>query len=135
MTIALARDGISAPTSNMASPGATAMVKYPFLVALPGWAFNIVDHGGLAVDLFFVLSGFILAYTYLADQRPLDRRSFWVARFARVYPVYALTMLLTAPLFLQQVTSGRVIAAELVLVPTMLHSWVPGLASLWNTPA
>jgi peptidoglycan/LPS O-acetylase OafA/YrhL len=45
--------------------------------------------GGGAVTLFFVLSGFILAYAY----RPLGTglrggwRTFYVARVARIYPV------------------------------------------------
>ncbi len=48
--------------------------------------------GFIAVGLFFVLSGFILVHVYehisLSDVSA--RRQFWRARFARVYPVYAL---------------------------------------------
>jgi peptidoglycan/LPS O-acetylase OafA/YrhL len=53
--------------------------------------------GPAGVEFFFVLSGFILTYTYrdvfargLASSAV---RTFWVARFARVYPLYALTLL------------------------------------------
>lgn len=51
--------------------------------------------GSLAVGFFFVLSGFILAYAY--DGRLSnwsDCHKFWVTRFARVWPISALTMVL-----------------------------------------
>ncbi|WP_216623207.1 acyltransferase family protein [Corallococcus exercitus] len=54
---------------------------------------GLLDSGYVGVSFFFVLSGFILGYNYL--ERPPDtheaRKAFWVARFARVYPVYALS--------------------------------------------
>src|ERR1700692_2961409 len=46
-----------------------------------------LSNGYLAVCLFFLLSGFILAYTY--SQLPSGIRNyakFWEARFARIYP-------------------------------------------------
>ena len=54
----------------------------------------VVDAGFVAVGMFFVLSGFILTHVYdgrdLAD--PAARRGFWWARFARIYPVYFLSL-------------------------------------------
>ncbi len=54
----------------------------------------IVSYGWLAVDFFFVLSGFVLAHVY-AGQFSIwpDRvhlRSFFQARFARIYPLHLL---------------------------------------------
>ena len=54
----------------------------------------------LAVDFFFVLSGFVLAHRYW-DELVRERRPFWpvvVARFARLYPahVFVLTALAVA---------------------------------------
>lgn len=49
-----------------------------------------VDRGYLAVDLFFVLSGFVIARSY--DGRfvdGMDSRSFMLRRVVRLYPVYA----------------------------------------------
>ncbi len=61
-----------------------------------GWVLSFY----LAVDFFFVLSGFVLAYRYW-DDLAVRRTSFWpvvVARFARLYPahVFVLVTLLLA---------------------------------------
>ncbi len=49
----------------------------------PGWA------GYLAVDFFFVLSGFILSHGYLYGTGKLRLRVFLVHRLARLYPLHA----------------------------------------------
>lgn len=48
--------------------------------------------GGYGVQLFFVISGFVIFMTLERTQRPLD---FVVARLARLYPVYWAAMVLT----------------------------------------
>jgi peptidoglycan/LPS O-acetylase OafA/YrhL len=49
---------------------------------------------GLGMTLFFVLSGFVIHYNYNATiTRPGGRRAFFVARFARLYPLYILLFL------------------------------------------
>ncbi|PYE46133.1 peptidoglycan/LPS O-acetylase OafA/YrhL [Rhizobium sp. PP-F2F-G20b] len=59
---------------------------------LPGWfSLNI---GAEAVEIFFALSGFLMASLYAA--RPLDRvaaTDYLVHRFARIYPVYLVAVL------------------------------------------
>lgn len=49
---------------------------------------------GLGVSFFFVLSGFILAYNYPVLETGHAVRRFWLARFARVWPLHAVTCLL-----------------------------------------
>jgi peptidoglycan/LPS O-acetylase OafA/YrhL len=105
-----------------------------------------------AVTFFFVLSGFILVYVYadLSDERGLNasRRDFWRARFARLAPAFWLSLAFGAPalvyaVFVAQVVPPEVFAAELALVPLLLHTWIlpffqDGLAdagTLWNGPA
>jgi peptidoglycan/LPS O-acetylase OafA/YrhL len=45
--------------------------------------------GTAAVDLFFVLSGFVLALPFVGDDaRPLQLRDFWRKRVLRIYPAY-----------------------------------------------
>jgi peptidoglycan/LPS O-acetylase OafA/YrhL len=56
----------------------------------------VVDAGFVAVGMFFVLSGFILTYSYAGVplRAPSERRRFFRARFARVYPVYLLSLVI-----------------------------------------
>ena len=49
--------------------------------------YDVASIGYVGVGLFFVLSGFILVYTYAG--REVTVRQFWRARFARIYPAYA----------------------------------------------
>jgi peptidoglycan/LPS O-acetylase OafA/YrhL len=55
-----------------------------------------VGRAYLAVDLFFLLSGFVMAHVY-GRLLTSDRRAHWLlfarARFARIYPLFALTTL------------------------------------------
>jgi peptidoglycan/LPS O-acetylase OafA/YrhL len=104
---------------------------------------NIIRAGYVSVSLFFVLSGFILAHTYLGDRESVsfDRRSFWIARVARVYPVYLFGLLLAAPFVIEAYFSSERPAwsAFKILVMggsccTLTQSWVPPLAVVWNSP-
>lgn len=58
-----------------------------------------LDHGYLAVDLFFVLSGFVMALNYsrmFSKGAQPKYRVFLFRRFARIYPLYLFTLLLAA---------------------------------------
>jgi peptidoglycan/LPS O-acetylase OafA/YrhL len=62
----------------------------PLLVA------TFFNSGYSGVTLFFVLSGFVLALNYTDDFQPLrlvPTYNFFVARFARIYPVYIVVLL------------------------------------------
>lgn len=63
---------------------------------------NFIDHGGFGVTVFFVLSGFILAYSYANKPGEMrgSAKNFWAARVARLYPTYLLGMALMAPMVL-----------------------------------
>src|SRR4051812_1442703 len=55
----------------------------PLRASWPGWAQNLIATGYVSVGLFFMLSGFILAYTHPAVGTASGaKREFWVARFA-----------------------------------------------------
>lgn len=94
---------------------------------------TFLGHGYLAVSLFFVLSGFVLTYNY-ADRWGETRFSkFLVARFARIYPMYLLALLLQLRFYWRAAT---VITTLAVLF--MVQSWtvMPSqLPSEWNFPA
>jgi peptidoglycan/LPS O-acetylase OafA/YrhL len=58
---------------------------------------GLTSRGYLAVDFFFVLSGFILTHVYAATGsacRALSARNFYIKRLARVYPVHFVTLLM-----------------------------------------
>lgn len=61
---------------------------------------RIIGLGYVAVPFFFLLSGFILAVVYLKNSTTVDKRKFYLARFARIYPLYLAAMLLDLPHFL-----------------------------------
>lgn len=58
---------------------------------------QIFDKGYLAVDMFFMLSGFVLTHVYLRQfltDVSANYRSFVAARIARIYPLHLLILLL-----------------------------------------
>jgi len=63
--------------------------------------FRLFHWHGEAVDLFFILSGFILNWVYLSSEAPLNWASYIRARVARIMPLYYLTaaLFLPVPLF------------------------------------
>lgn len=54
---------------------------------------NIVGEFHFGVDLFFVLSGFLITYRYF-DQVKIDFKQYMVNRFSRIYPMYFLMTIL-----------------------------------------
>ena len=112
------------------------------LTRAPAWFQTFSSVGYVAVSFFFILSGFILIYTYAG--KPLNVRQFWRARLARLYPVYLVSLALTAPFFFYGVLKMSLPylwyfqarpASTVVLVLTMLQAWVPMAALGWNSPA
>lgn len=64
----------------------------------PGvWKKYTASLSGVGMSLFFVLSGFLMAYNYsegFRAQYGRTLRNYLVARFARIYPVYVLALLI-----------------------------------------
>ncbi|RKR46328.1 acyltransferase [Paraburkholderia sp. BL17N1] len=80
-----------------------------------------LDH---AVSFFFVLSGFILAFTY--DERLVNNasvRRYYVSRIARIVPTHLLTAVAAMLLVIGAAPSLSVVVANLLLV----QSWIPSI--------
>jgi peptidoglycan/LPS O-acetylase OafA/YrhL len=105
-----------------------------FALALPGAGYALVRGGYLAVTTFFVLSGFVLARGYAGTRwNGRSLRRYAVARFARVYPIYLLSLLIVAPFIAadRAPAKARLLSAHAVLV----QGWFGSLPVNWNTPA
>src|SRR5438270_6476303 len=108
----------------------------------PAWFHSLSSIGYVGVTFFFVLSGFILVYTYAGTS--VSRRDFWHARFARVYPAYVFALLLTTPFFILGVRHYHEIGLPFMafeaahvkctaaLELLLLQAWVPPAALSWN---
>ena len=105
----------------------------------PWWYQNFASIGYIGVNCFFVLSGFILVYTY--GTSTLHARQFWRARFARIYPAYLVSLLISAPSFFHAVAhldiaylawSKQHLTAASILTLGLLQAWLPQGALTWN---
>jgi peptidoglycan/LPS O-acetylase OafA/YrhL len=109
---------------------------------VPQGVIDLLAKGYLAVDLFFVLSGFVLWYTYGERLHQGGRVQAWPflwRRFARVWPLHAFIMVvfvgLAVALALTGKSNPRYPLAELPLHFLLIQNW--GLTDhlRWNDPA
>lgn len=116
------------------------------LLALPPWVSRTIG-GGIGVSFFFVLSGFILCYRYwdtFVDGIDANKfRRYFVARIARVYPLYVMALLLMTGLYLAIVAvrpgvidfpPGPLVSwlANLLALQTFARTWAT--QQFWNGP-
>ena len=119
---------------------------------------RIVAHGPLAVSFFFVLSGFVLAWSLSAasssslDDVIVDARAFWARRARRLLPVFCVAVVVAVPVALalarrglaaaiasdpglSSTTVASVFVPELLVHLTLLQAWIPGMELAINPPA
>jgi peptidoglycan/LPS O-acetylase OafA/YrhL len=127
---------------------AFGVVLYHFMrPAVTNWPAplrNMVGSGFTAVSLFFLLSGFVLSYTYLGPKGEMrgTKRLFYSSRIARIYPAYFLAFLLATPtniLWSLRVNSLSHALIKLgggaAIVLSLQQAWTPWTAWYWNFPA
>ena len=102
-----------------------------------GIFYSLINNSFVFVGFFILLSGYILAYNYADRPTPLVKRDFWRARFARLYPIYLLSLVLFAGMLDAEwhARSHGEFWAGVILTPLLLQGWSPMLATFWNTVA
>jgi peptidoglycan/LPS O-acetylase OafA/YrhL len=115
---------------------AVNIVLFHFTPPHMGYLYPIINNSYVFVGFFILLSGFVLAYNY-ADRPELDKRHFWRARFARLYPIYLLSLVLSLGMLGAEwhARSHGQFFEGVILTPLMMQSWSPQLATFWNTVA
>jgi peptidoglycan/LPS O-acetylase OafA/YrhL len=98
---------------------------------------RFVSLGFMSVSFFFLLSGYILAMVYLAQGAPVQKKKFYVARFARIYPLFFVTLLADLPFVLDSraslygwTTSVAKTIGTLAMHLLMLQAWLPWLRGI-----
>jgi peptidoglycan/LPS O-acetylase OafA/YrhL len=127
-----ARDEIDALT-GLRGIAAAWVLAYHLGLAVAGY---------LGVDLFFVLSGFIIAYNYADAGLAADGaryRAFLWRRLARIYPVYLAALLLTlgavaalAPWGVSLRRSAQFTAEGFWASVFLLQAWALPVPRIWN---
>ena len=106
--------------------------------------FGLVAHGYLGVDLFFTLSGFILAHVYLTglEAGEFGYGGFLKNRIARVYPMHLAALGAMLVLFagasvlgVGETDPGAFRLSDLPAHLTMTHAWGLTPSVGWNFPS
>jgi peptidoglycan/LPS O-acetylase OafA/YrhL len=132
------------PLTSIRGLFAWAVVLYHVRLACLGWmplsVVHVLAKGYLAVDVFFLLSGFVIWLNY--GERLRGRRAaadFLVRRIARIWPLHAAMLLFALCLALLLLATGRDAwnfpFAELPLHVAMMQNWGFTSKLSWNNPA
>jgi len=98
----------------------------------------LLDSGAQGVDLFFILSGFVLTWNYLDRMGPdwstrATLRFLWL-RLARVWPVYLVTMHLAALWIIFTLNVGHVPSEQAATLTALNYVRQLFLVQLWTEP-
>jgi len=122
------------------------VVFYHARLSLTDWmpeaGIAIAAKGYLAVDLFFMLSGFVMWLNYgerLRSEGAAGAPAFWWRRFARIWPLHAAVLGAMVAFALVLLATGRDMAnyplAELPLHVLLVQNWGLTPELTWNHPA
>ena len=104
----------------------------------------VIRFGYMGVDVFFILSGFVLCYGYaehLTDFRAYLQ--FFRARIARIYPLHLVTLcalgltVISAPGYFMHypLADQRWGLSAFIASALLVQNWAHWLPTCWNTPA
>jgi peptidoglycan/LPS O-acetylase OafA/YrhL len=108
----------------------------------------LIDKGYLGVDLFFILSGFIISYVHQHEFVRMNGRAllnFWVLRCARIFPVHYFALSLIVLLMsLKTIVINQSLPTLDMTTPTghqllyhllNIHAWGFASYNAWNVPS
>jgi peptidoglycan/LPS O-acetylase OafA/YrhL len=106
----------------------------------------IIQNGAIGVDVFFILSGFVMAYVYADKLDPTDFRGFLTflrARVARIYPLHIFMLcsvglvVVALPGFASAypLSDRRFSSDAFVASILLIQNWGYWLPTCWNAPA
>lgn len=112
------------------------------IAGLPEWGMTILSHGYLAVDFFFLLSGFVIWMSYaprIRDGGFAVVPEFLKRRVARIWPLHIFMLGFGVALAMAMLATGREAEhfafAELPLHVLLLQNWGFTDMLAWNDPA
>jgi peptidoglycan/LPS O-acetylase OafA/YrhL len=111
--------------------------------ALPRFMQNLANNGTVALPFFYVLSGFVLTHAY-SNRVPAfpQKRQFYWARIARLFPAYLLSFVLFLPIAVEKYLRHPAVSehhgvhtyvAGGLLTLFAVQAWTP-LSQAWNGP-
>jgi peptidoglycan/LPS O-acetylase OafA/YrhL len=123
------------PRGFVALDGLRGIAALSIVVAHANYFFPRLPVAYLAVDFFFVLSGFVLAHAYAKRlQEGLSGGRFMLARLIRLYPLYLLGSALMLPLLWHGYRSGTVDGRYLAVSVATAAFFVPSPLSFTLYP-
>lgn len=112
--------------------------------SVPGPVKTLIEHGYLAVDLFFLLSGFVIFLSYhaaLSTNFPHSVRKFYWNRFSRIYPLhvvmlggYLLLFVAFTYLSSSRTPPSSYTWTSFIQSVFLIHMWFGGDLT-WNVPS
>jgi peptidoglycan/LPS O-acetylase OafA/YrhL len=134
--------GVAKPANLPALTGlryiAALVVLFYHLPMEPDWAeeiYHIFRSGNNGVSFFYTLSGFVLCYNYfypLVGRFRQNLLPFWLARVARIYPMYILAFGLSLLIMPDRFKTGWLNG---ILHAFALQTFTPAAATDFNNPA
>lgn len=130
------------PMTGLRGAAALFVMLYHFHLKMiaTGPLSTLLLHGYLAVDLFFILSGFVMAHVYgeALASGTFRQRSFLLHRIGRIYPLYLLATLAFVTLALERGAFGApqylALSANLVMMQS-LGDWPSMDPPAWSVSA
>ncbi len=93
----------------------------------PFYNAHVFQEGFVGVSFFFVLSGFIISYSYndKLKNKTISNKQFWVARIARIYPLHVLTLFVSIFIFASMMRNPISFLAHLIPNIFLFQSFIP----------